>query len=180
MPYDKMKDRRSVLKSSAACITSLGFIGNAAATNETKEENDSRNTDHGNNPDGDVEPQYISQASTEFSPFSIDPGEEAELTSTWTIAGSDFYQLDVLIESEYISKPETVTNNVGAPNKDWEYRSNSPIGPAYHWQFSGWIILKSEVSITALVDTHSSGTTTANTGTFWPLQSWTSGTLHHD
>lgn len=78
-------------------------------------------------------------------------------------------------------KPTTRSTNVGSGKitKNWEYRSSSPVGSAYHWQAKIWTVdaFGTSAMVDAEIDPYSSGNVKAKTGTFWPYQSWPTATL---
>ncbi|WP_227133114.1 hypothetical protein [Halorubellus salinus] len=190
--------RRSALRKAGGLAVGLGILG----TQKTKaleqdrqysvpENNTSTiTTTESSLPDGDgdgsggVSTEAMTSASSKFSPYSITTSETAVLNSTWEFASpvpGNNYQLDIIIHANHIYPPQTVSTNLGAGgiNKDWEYRSSSPIGPAFHWQWKGWVAdgMGASRYVDAEITPLEAGEVQANTGTFWPYQDWAVGYL---
>lgn len=158
--------RRTFVKRTGTGLAALTAMGSAQAKSD----------DSGTAKDQTVSPEYINNATTDWNPATISVSETSTLRSEWDINGTDFYQVDILVEAENISKPEVISKNIGGVDKWFEYRSSSPVGPAYHFKASS-TYTGGEYYVEARVDPNNTGNVTANTGTFWPVEDWVSGTL---
>lgn len=176
------KSRRNVIKGIGSGL-GLGVlaVGTASAENKTEAESD----------DDQVGTEAMTGATTTFSPYTISSdqssGEDSILSSSWSFFSplpvGNTYQLDVLVEYDNVWWVDTVSSSVGSNDvtKEWEYRSDSPIGEAYHWQADvylydfGGASVSLEAEVEPIID--SSGEVEARTGTFYPWQDWSSATL---
>lgn len=46
------------------------------------------------------------------------------------------------MNADYVTSPITVSTGVPDEDiaKDWDYTNDSPVGSAYHWQASMWVV----------------------------------------
>lgn len=183
--------RRKLLQSLGAGAASVPLLSgsslaksNGTISAETEDKKPSRDSN-----DWEIEPQWMKGSTTSFSPTGVSAGEKSTLSSSWSFQGIlspiNTYQLDILVETDNARKPETVSIDVPENwiSKDWEYKSNSPIGSAWHWQADIITadILGTSANIQAEVETKSgSQDVTAKTGTYWPYQQWSTAWLQVD
>jgi hypothetical protein len=185
----KTSTRRSVIRNadlSAASLSVLG-VGTSAAQSSTPEGGNRTGNGTGTPEDGpEVEPDAMVSATTNFSPYNISTDETSILESGWQFQTvppipGNYYQIDILVNSDHVSEPETVSQNVGEDNitKDWEYRDSSPVGSAYQWQAKILVadVLGASAQVNAEITPTDTGEVEAKTGTFWPWQAWSTGTL---
>lgn len=168
--------RRTFVKGTGVGLAALTAVGSAQAQ-EGQSNNSS--TDENSTDDPEVSPQYIGNAQTSFDPASISVSESSTLRCEWNINGSDIYQLDILLESDRIDEPTITSKNVHGVNKSFEYRSSSPVGPAYHFKARSFFTAPfgKTYYVEADIEPNDTGTVTANTGTYWPTEEWTPGNL---
>ncbi|WP_162994004.1 hypothetical protein [Halalkalicoccus subterraneus] len=173
---DDQLPRRSIIKGAGIGLVSLTAMGTAQADTES---NDSSSKQENDSDDISVSPEYINNATTSFSPSTISSGDSSTLRSEWYLNGTDIYQLDILVESDKISKPTVISKNVGGVDKFFEYRSNSPVGPAYHFKARSLFTASGGklYYVEAEIDPYDTGIVTADTGTYWPTEDWVPGNL---
>lgn len=119
-------------------------------------------------------------ASTDFSQNPISVNETSQLRSEWQIQGTDYYQLDVLVEADRVSRPTILSQNIGNITKRFEYTSSSAVGPAYQFQAKGFLFasIAKTFYVEAAIDPYETGPVTVDIGTYWPFEEWVSRTLH--
>lgn len=181
--------RRSVVRNiglGAASLSVLGAGTSMAKSSPSEEENTTADTSGGLEDEPIAQPDAMINATTSFSPYDISLSETSILQSRWQFQTvppipGNYYQIDILVNAQNIWQPETVAENVGSNDitKDWEYRSSSPVGPAYHWQAKIWVadVLGASAYVDAEIDPSARGRVEAKTGTFWPWQSWSTAYL---
>lgn len=161
--------------------TSLTLLGAGTAGAETGTDGQFNDEDG-----GEVEPQWMTGTTCRFNPYEISVYDDSTLQSSWHFQTvppipANNYQIDILVSSDNVYRPDTVSTNVssGDITKDWEYRSSSPVGSAYHWQAKLWVadVFGATRYVDADIDSYSTGEVEAKTGTFWPWQSWSTGYL---
>lgn len=168
--------RRTFVKRTGVGLATLTAMGTAQAQ-EGQSNNSS--TDESSSDDPEVSPEYINNATTSFNPGTISVSESSTLRSEWYINGTDYYQLDILVEADKVNKPTVTSKNVGGVDKWFEYRSSSPVGPAYHFKATSVYTAPGGklYYVEANIDPNETGTVTANTGTYWPTEDWVPGNL---
>lgn len=137
-----------------------------------------------NEGDGQVGTEYISDAQVSFDDYTPSPGDTVTMKNRWQVQNiipGNMHQFDALISTERAHQPEIMATNIqdGDIVYEWRYKSDTVIGPAYHFQariFSGG--LSQTVQLDSLVDIPfdaPNGTCQARVGSQWPTTAWSSG-----
>ena len=168
---EKIENRRSFIKYAGSGIMSAMVAGTATAK---------KGDNNDDSPDDGVSTEYIGNAQGDFSPATISLSETSSQRSTWSITGSDYYQLDAVVEADNIEQPVITGSNMGNITKRFVHVNDSVLGEAYHFQAKGFFTAPStrELYVEARVTPTSTGRVDANTGTYWPVQSWATSTLY--
>ena len=169
------RPRRQFVKDIGIGVASLTALGTTA----TKTVDAESNTDGKTAEETDVEPQLVTNATTKWDPYSVQDGQTAMLSSTWNVTTPtlcDHYRFDILVDWNYVWKPEWVATNfsTGDIKKNWEYKQSAqPLdgAPAYHFKAVSWICapLGTQLYVDSRVETCCEGKCTALTGSYqWP------------
>ena len=172
MSDEKSMKRRQFVKRTGLGLATLTTVGSAQAKQTT--------TTGGETTDDEptVSPESMDHIETHWIPTSAAPYEDVTLQSRWHLNGSDYYQLDVLVEADIAQKPTISSHNLHGITKRFEYRSDSPVGPAYHFQAKDWFYgTDQDRYLDSTVTPTGTGSLTAKTGTFWPWQWWATASL---
>ena len=163
--------RRKVVRDigvGALSVTALG-TGSVAASDQ-----DGQTSESDDGPT--VGTEAITNATTKWDPYTVQAGSESTLQSTWSLTACcwSLFSFDILLEADYVYEPELVATNIstGSIVKDWVYESNvneSGIdGPAWVFKAKERIFAPfgTQIYVDSIVDTYSSGTTLALTGSY--------------
>jgi hypothetical protein len=135
--------RRKLLKNigvSGLSVSALSGISSA----EKKSNNGKGNSDEDDEPV--VSPDLVTNWTSEWSPYTINLGDESILKSRWDVntgaTGVAYHRFDALVEASKVKPPQMVSTNIGGSKvfKDWEYTQDTALGvPAYHFKAKMWV-----------------------------------------
>jgi hypothetical protein len=174
MPMKKTRSTRRTMLKNGAGIFGVGVLSGNVSASATDDGSDSNNEE-----DTDVQPELITNTSTRWSPQSIDFGERSTCQCEWEIivpTGVTDHQLDILIQLEDVHRPViTATNFQPDDTPEFVYRSDTPLGPAWHFRTSILAIAPThDVHLNARVRSRGTGRVQARVGT-WPASGFWDG-----
>ncbi|MWG35410.1 hypothetical protein [Halomarina oriensis] len=86
------------------------------------------------------------------------------------------------MEADKVYRPTITSGNfqAGDIKKNWVYASDSPIGPAYHFQAKTWITAPFGTTVylnSKMKANAASGRAKSYTGAYWPYPAWATAWL---
>lgn len=160
--------RRSVLKAIGIGTAATTAVGGIAAAKDKKEKPEPA--------EPTIEPEYLTNWSTVWSPQTINLGGTSILQSRWGVATPSipaYHRFDVVVDASRVEKPRLVATDFTASDikKNWEYTSYDQRinGPAYHFLAKKWIYAPfgSDLYLDSKIKPTYRGTVEAQSGAYY-------------